>query len=564
MDNKLAVSVIVPVYNVEKYLRRCLDSLVSQTLENLEIIIVNDGSTDGSQYIIDEYVTKYPNKLVALIKDNGGLGEARNCGLQKARGEYIGFVDSDDWVDHKMFESMYNKTRAGYDIILCDFMVIKDGCETGQISKGFRGSTFNHKEAIINSIDPATACNKLYKRSLFELIDFPDYWYEDIGTTPIFLSYAKSIGYLESPMYFYRQRGGSITSSSDKRTLGVIKAWSRVLAQANEEFRSEIIMAVCKSIAAFIEFKPEFADEYLEFAKENFEILNSNTYYQDAVKNKVIPDILKMELIPKKIHYFWFGQSEKSELIQKCFDSWKTYAGDYEIIEWNETNCNINENIYVAEAYEAKKWAFVADYFRIKVIYEHGGIYVDTDMEFLKRIDSLRLSDAFFAFETREAVHAGILGANRQHDLIKQWLNTYEDEHFKKSDGSYNTSHTIVKRLTSILVTDFKINMNGKYQVLRENIKIYSPNVLTIDVYDGKNLTIHHYDASWWDVKDEVSYKYIVLQDYFLSNENGPRNHLKQINRKLRLIADNDKSFKGTVIHLGLSFFYMIYKKMKK
>ena len=96
---KIKVSVIVPVYNVEKYIDKCLDSLVNQTLKDIEIIVVNDGSPDNSQKIIDKYVKKYPNKVKSFIKENGGQGSARNLGMEYAKGEYISFVDSDDWID---------------------------------------------------------------------------------------------------------------------------------------------------------------------------------------------------------------------------------------------------------------------------------------------------------------------------------------------------------------------------------------------------------------------------------------------------------------------------------
>ena len=104
MKRKYKVSVIVPVYNVEKYLEKCLESLVNQTLKSIQIIIVNDGSSDNSQEIIDKYAKQYPNKIFSYIKENGGLGDARNYGLNYAEGEYISFVDADDWVDEKMFE----------------------------------------------------------------------------------------------------------------------------------------------------------------------------------------------------------------------------------------------------------------------------------------------------------------------------------------------------------------------------------------------------------------------------------------------------------------------------
>ena len=115
------VSVIVPVYNVEKYIKKCLESLVNQTLRDIEIIVVNDGSQDKSKEIIAEYVRKYPN-IVYVEKENGGLSDARNYGMKYAKGDYIAFVDSDDYVDTTMYEKMYNKAvEEKADYVECDF-----------------------------------------------------------------------------------------------------------------------------------------------------------------------------------------------------------------------------------------------------------------------------------------------------------------------------------------------------------------------------------------------------------------------------------------------------------
>ena len=127
------VSVIVPVYNVENYITKCLESLVSQTLQDMEIIIVNDGSTDNSQQIIDNFVKKYPEKIKAFIKDNGGLSDARNFGIDRAIGEFIGFVDSDDYVTPTMFEQMYllgKKNNA--EMVICNLQKVN---ERGEITQ---------------------------------------------------------------------------------------------------------------------------------------------------------------------------------------------------------------------------------------------------------------------------------------------------------------------------------------------------------------------------------------------------------------------------------------------
>ena len=129
--DSIKVSVIVPVYNVEAYLERCLDSLVKQTLEEIEIIVVNDGTKDNSQAIIDRYAAAYPQKVISLIKENGGLSDARNYGIPYAHGEYIGFVDSDDYLNVTMYQKLYDRAaETDSDIVVCGYYGIDENTET--------------------------------------------------------------------------------------------------------------------------------------------------------------------------------------------------------------------------------------------------------------------------------------------------------------------------------------------------------------------------------------------------------------------------------------------------
>lgn len=128
-------------------------------------------------------------------------------------------------------------------------------------------------------------------------------------------------------------------------------------------------------------------------------------------------------MIPKVIHYCWFGGNEKSEIIKQCIASWKKYCPDYEIIEWNESNFDINCCQYVKEAYEAKKWAFVSDYARYKIIYEHGGIYLDTDVELLDNLDKYLIYDTWFPRETQRTFNTGVgFAAIKNNKLIKNYI----------------------------------------------------------------------------------------------------------------------------------------------
>ena len=166
------VSIIVPVWNVEDYIGMCLDSLIKQTLDDIEIIVVNDGSPDNSQKIIDEYVKKYPNIIKSFTKENGGQGTARNLGLQKANGEYVSFIDSDDYIDRNFAKEMYEcavKNKA--DVVVCD-MVDK-----------YPDKTIYHDVTNFKYLYQTTpsVCNKIFKKELFDDVKFlGKYWYEDL------------------------------------------------------------------------------------------------------------------------------------------------------------------------------------------------------------------------------------------------------------------------------------------------------------------------------------------------------------------------------------------------
>ena len=214
----VSVSVIVPVYNVEKYLDECLSSLVNQTLSDIEIIVVNDGTKDNSQSIIDHYVKQYPNKVISLIKENGGLGDARNYGIPYAKGEYIGFVDSDDIVHLEMYEKMFNKAKLeDSDLILCDLEYFYETSNEKMVKEGLvQIENMDVNKTVF--LSPLFAWNKLYRKSLFieSGLKYPiGLWYEDIPVTVPFFTLAKKISYVHETLIYYRQRSTSIMGSVD-------------------------------------------------------------------------------------------------------------------------------------------------------------------------------------------------------------------------------------------------------------------------------------------------------------------------------------------------------------
>ena len=164
------ISVIVPVYNVEKYIERCLNSLVKQTIGDIEIIVINDGSPDNSQDIIDKFIGKYPDKIVSLIVPNGGVSKARNIGLERATGEYVGFVDSDDFVDITMYEQLYQKAKNdGADIVVSGYAKLYERTtidyDLGNMDV-FGKSLLESPEMIVKGVP--YIWNKIFKRSMIE------------------------------------------------------------------------------------------------------------------------------------------------------------------------------------------------------------------------------------------------------------------------------------------------------------------------------------------------------------------------------------------------------------
>ena len=214
------VSVIVPVYNVEKYLDKCLTSLVNQTLKDIEIIVVNDGTKDNSQDIIDRYAKKYKN-IIVIKKENGGLSSARNDGIEKATGEYIGFVDSDDYIEYDMYEKMYQKAKTNdYDVVVCDLKYIYDDREVDAFSN-INNDLLTKEEVktCFLNIYPSV-WNKIYKKELIKdnnILFKKGVWFEDVEFTYRLLPYINSIGVVKEKFYNYVQRDGAITRTFDER-----------------------------------------------------------------------------------------------------------------------------------------------------------------------------------------------------------------------------------------------------------------------------------------------------------------------------------------------------------
>lgn len=212
-------------------------------------------------------------------------------------------------------------------------------------------------------------------------------------------------------------------------------------------------------------------------------------------------------MIPKKIHYCWFGGNPLPEDAQKYLESWKKFCPDYEIIRWDEKNFDINQLPYVQEAFKAKKWAFITDYVRLYALYSYGGIYMDTDVEVLKSLDSFLELRAFSGFENEENIPTGIMAAEKELPIIKELMGYYNNLHFINEDGTLNL-RTNVEIITEYFEKKGFIG-NNKKQVISD-FTIFPKDYFcpkdyrTLEIKITPNTyTIHHFASSWIPQKNK-------------------------------------------------------------
>lgn len=207
-------------------------------------------------------------------------------------------------------------------------------------------------------------------------------------------------------------------------------------------------------------------------------------------------------MIPKTIHYCWFGRGKKCDAIMDCIESWKKYMPQCEIIEWNEDNYDIRSCPYCYEAYESQRWAFVSDYARIDILFNMGGLYLDTDMKLLKGFDFALESDAFVSLANPEVISMGLLGFAPGNDMLRQMLSIYKSEHFLLAGGKEN--HTTIVTRFSNLCKVFGLGSEDSFQVLDNGLVVYPTEYFyptdymgTRSNYTAKTCAVHLHNGSW-------------------------------------------------------------------
>lgn len=233
-------------------------------------------------------------------------------------------------------------------------------------------------------------------------------------------------------------------------------------------------------------------------------------------------------MIPKVIHYFWFGDTEKSELVKKCIASWKRFCPDYEIVEWNESNYDVTRNKYMFQAYQAKRWGFVSDYARLDIIHQYGGIYLDTDVEVVRSIDELLVHEGFIGFEVPVIAEGGHytvntgqgFGAIAGSSVIKKMLDEYESLSFMNSDGSQNL--TACPTYNTRALHSMGLCLDNTLQLLNGFVVYPTEYFCPVNwktkecIVTDKTCSIHHFMASWLTEKEKRKRRLLRHIDYLI------------------------------------------------
>ena len=300
------ISVIIPIYNVERYLEKSIESVIGQSYKNLEIILVDDGSTDESGKMCDE-IAKKDKRIKVIHKKNGGLSDARNAGIEVAKGKYLGFIDSDDYIDKYFYETLYTVLKKyNADISMCNYKKVYTDFEENNAKLEHKEQVFNSKQALrelllFGKIENY-AWNKLYRKELFEKVRYPvGKKMEDIGTTYLTIKNSKTVVVTDYIGYFYRQRKGSIMSDGNpnliRDTRDMVNKRYNDLIKTDKDLISELNINRLTFIKYYFEDIGKLKDKSIlsEFKNEHKFYKEHYKTYKKEIKKTTVSKIKRID-----------------------------------------------------------------------------------------------------------------------------------------------------------------------------------------------------------------------------------------------------------------------------
>lgn len=479
--NEVKVSVIIPVYQVENYLERAVDSVLAQTLEEKEIILVDDGSPDGSPEICDRYARQYPEMIRVIHKENQGLGMARNTGADAARGKYLAFLDSDDTVEPEMYEEMYEKAREGdYDIVMCDVKILYVEENRSVVSSSYPREEIDLGDYIARGNNITYSVNKLYRREIWQENRYKKMLFEDIALIPALVSRYPHIGYVKKPFYHYYRRSNTISTSQVGAMVDIVKAYREFLEGCNPGFRDEAVYCAARQIFwNMTDSRTLFRADFVDFLKEYKRFFLMNPYLEKDKKISGLLNYLNQDVIPDTficVHFLRGIPDGYRKALEENFPQSRFLEAGEELLD------TLHLPPSVQEALNQGNLSYAEEYAALYLLKQEGGIVVFPEYRVKLPLKKLRMNGIFFGFEDQESLNGGCFGALKEHYVIQALLDTYWEENI------FNQALLpLAERIRDFLMVHLGLKANGRNQLLKKEVQVYLPSILSYDMQDGEN-----------------------------------------------------------------------------
>ncbi len=498
--SSIEVSIIVAVYNRETLLDRCIDSLVYQTFElPYEILLVDDYSTDASWEIMESWYQRFPDKIRLLKSDSKGVAYAKNTGIRAAKGRYLTFVDSDDYVDYRMLRRLYEQAvENDYPEMVYSPIYRVSGKKKTKIA------TLASHETIEDYLkgDAFYLVGKLIRSDLFERFGCLPHFSqgEDLCWLIPAMSYLETIVYFALPSYYYEFSSNSICLDVENPQLieDILTGSQLIIEKANPVYREHVIIRAMTRMANFSHSRPLYKDVFYRFIHDNIDLLNNideletKSSYIENIRDEISNYYTE---IPQTIYLNGFGETDIAAQQQKVQ---RALREEPRVVVLSAENCDVDQcPVAVAEAYAAGNTDFVGKYFALKACYEQGGIYIDEAVEIEAPFNVLLNDPSFFAFESKEVLSDKVFGSCPGNPFVQKLLQTYDHpELFGDSSLS--------DRLKTVLAGGYNVQIvSCNMRKLEYGFCLY-PVEMFVSLLPGTLYPhVAHYQT-WAGVQDEV------------------------------------------------------------
>lgn len=493
--DKPYISILVSVYNGEKTISRCLQSLVYQTLENIEIIVVDKESNDNTLSIVREYEKLFPTKVKVYERPYSiNMAAGLTYGVTVASADYVTFCDADDWFELNAMEVLWNIIKKeAVDIVSFGWKFLK---ENGITIRNAHHPLEQTIKAQILSTEMCTYWSRLWKKNLLERhLPIPEVAGCDANFIPIVLQDAVNIRSIRNVLYNYMAGIGTSNKRVSTEWLTIIDGWNYLLEHSNKQYIDHIVTFIARRIPGAIKKYWLYSIEYVEWLKQH-----KNLFIQNPVlkkDRKLYQEILKLikdkkEYIPLNVFINGFGKSK--EEIQHKIDELNILplsAGTGNVYILDETTISLENRTNLKRAILEGEYDYVGHFCALEKIEEQGGIFVGNNIIFRATFEPILQNKSFFSFITTNTFSDQIWGAQPHNTVIQKLLQTYQNETF------YPEKYLpLSDRIRNVLVALYDVPLNG-IAIRKSEFIVYDARMMVLNRMEGPFVCEHDMSHLW-------------------------------------------------------------------